>query len=478
MQESEEILQKNEFMIPVDKTIEEFMKHLWAHPRTILSASYGDGKSYFLKKFEEHNDMKGYFVFLKLYPVNYQVVENRDIFELIKYDLIFQLFISGMINPKEPISDKVLLPWFIMTQGESIASWVSKICGLIGVDYPEFNAAVLTMNALPTIVKWKKKWEKFKETNKEPDSEISSFIQKIDKHYLYEADAVSVFIREAIAEYKSKEENKRVVLVIEDMDRLDPAHLFRILNVLSAQVDYAYRYGVSPDRRTVAGNKFGVDNVLLVMDYENTKSIYQHFYGADTNFEGYINKFISHNVFYYSLTQEKYKYFSEYLNKEVKIRMELVHALLPDNVFDKKTIREIVAAMKDTEKQLFFLPSYVDINHNVQLPKEILQLMVVLRRLGKNDDEIAKQVESAIINHPFQMMFYLGGFWLQFRGKTISDSFFIKSGESGNMYHINIFEVLENGFARIEIKEIVLREHIKLANMREFAGYLMQYMAK
>ena len=185
MQESEEILQENEFMIPVDHTIEEFMKHLWAHPRTILSASYGDGKSYFLKKFEEHNDMKGYFVFLKLYPVNYQVVENRDIFELIKYDLIFQLFISGMINPKEPVSDKVLLPWFIMTQGESIASWVSKICGLIGVDYPEFNAAVLTMNALPTIVKWKKKWERFKKTNKEQDSEISSFIQKIDKHYLY-----------------------------------------------------------------------------------------------------------------------------------------------------------------------------------------------------------------------------------------------------------------------------------------------------
>lgn len=477
MQESEEILQKNEFMIPVDKTIEEFMKHLWAHPRTILSASYGDGKSYFLKKFEEHNDMKGYFVFLKLYPVNYQVVENRDIFELIKYDLIFQLFISGMINPKEPISDKVLLPWFIMTQGESIASWVSKICGLIGVDYPEFNAAVLTMNALPTIVKWKKKWEKFKETNKEPDSEISSFIQKIDKHYLYEADAVTVFIREAIAEYKSKEENKRVVLVIEDMDRLDPAHLFRILNVLSAQVDYAYRYGVSPDRRTVAGNKFGVDNVLLVMDYENTKSIYQHFYGADTNFEGYINKFISHNVFYYSLTQEKCKYFSEYLNKEVKIRMELVHALLPDNVFDKKTIREIVAAMKDTEKQLFFLPSYVDINHNVQLPKEILQLMVVLRRLGKSDDEIATQIEYAIINYPLWMMYNLGGYWLLYMNRTISDSFCIKSKENGNMYLINIHDIMDNGCTRIDINEYVLQGSSRLADMREFAKYLLRYIA-
>lgn len=91
---------KEEFVIPVDDTIEEFMKHLWAHPRTILSAKYGDGKSYFLKKLEEHNDTKGCFVFLTLYPVNYQVVENKDIFDLIKYDLIFQFIAKGCWNTR------------------------------------------------------------------------------------------------------------------------------------------------------------------------------------------------------------------------------------------------------------------------------------------------------------------------------------------------------------------------------------------
>lgn len=40
------------------------------------------------------------------------------------------------------------------------------------------------------------------------------------------------------------------VLIIEDLDRIDPAHLFRIMNVLSSQVDNPY-YSEVPN-----GNKF------------------------------------------------------------------------------------------------------------------------------------------------------------------------------------------------------------------------------
>lgn len=37
--------------IPIDKAIIDFKNHLLSHPRTILSAKYGDGKTYFLSKF-------------------------------------------------------------------------------------------------------------------------------------------------------------------------------------------------------------------------------------------------------------------------------------------------------------------------------------------------------------------------------------------------------------------------------------------
>ena len=74
-----------ELYIPVDDVIREFRKHLLSHPRTILSAKYGDGKSFFLREFEMDKKVQENFVFLELFPVNYQVVENKDIFNLIKY---------------------------------------------------------------------------------------------------------------------------------------------------------------------------------------------------------------------------------------------------------------------------------------------------------------------------------------------------------------------------------------------------------
>ena len=39
-----------DFEIPVDERMLEFKRHLDCHPRTILSAKFGDGKSYFLNK--------------------------------------------------------------------------------------------------------------------------------------------------------------------------------------------------------------------------------------------------------------------------------------------------------------------------------------------------------------------------------------------------------------------------------------------
>ncbi len=69
-------------IIPMDEAIREFEKHLKSHPRTILSARFGDGKSFFLSAAEKR--LKNRIVFLKIYPVNYQVVENQDVFEYIK----------------------------------------------------------------------------------------------------------------------------------------------------------------------------------------------------------------------------------------------------------------------------------------------------------------------------------------------------------------------------------------------------------
>ena len=86
---------------------------------------------------------------------------------------------------------------------------------------------------------------------------------------------------------------KKTVLIFEDLDRLDPQHLFRILNVLSAHIDDTS----NPDK---VCNKFGFDNIVLVMDYETTEHIFHHFYGVAANYSGYMSKFLACEPFRYS----------------------------------------------------------------------------------------------------------------------------------------------------------------------------------
>lgn len=91
------------------------------------------------------------------------------------------------------------------------------------------------------------------------------------------------------------------VLIIEDLDRIDPAHLFRIMNVLSSQVDNPY-YSEVPN-----GNKFGFDKIILVMDYEIARHLFHHFYGKEANYEGYMNKFLNTLPYSYSIKEEAHR---------------------------------------------------------------------------------------------------------------------------------------------------------------------------
>ena len=75
-------MKPEDFVIPVDNYVKEFLHHLDSHPRTILSARYGDGKSYFLSEVIKSQHSLQNYVFLTVYPVNYQVIDNKDILSL------------------------------------------------------------------------------------------------------------------------------------------------------------------------------------------------------------------------------------------------------------------------------------------------------------------------------------------------------------------------------------------------------------
>lgn len=111
-----------------------------------------------------------------------------------------------------------------------------------------------------------------------------------------ECDAFTYLIQKSLEQMMAKS-----VLIIEDLDRIDPAHLFRIMNVLSSQVDNPY-YSEVPN-----GNKFGFDKIILVMDYEIARHLFHHFYGKEANYEGYMNKFLNTLPYSYSIKEEAHR---------------------------------------------------------------------------------------------------------------------------------------------------------------------------
>lgn len=84
--------------------------------------------------------------------------------------------------------------------------------------------------------------------------------------------------------------SKESVLILDDLDRIDPEHVFRILNVFSSYFDLENR-GLS--------NKFGFDKVIIVMDVKNIENIFSHRYGKNVDFSGYFDKFFIEEIFFF-----------------------------------------------------------------------------------------------------------------------------------------------------------------------------------
>ena len=122
---------------------------------------------------------------------------------------------------------------------------------------------------------------------------------------LYEHDLYTELIEKTLTFIHERDNKFNSTLIIEDMDRIDPAHLFRILNVLGAHLDNG----------SGNGNKFGFKNIILVLDYKTTAHVFHHFYGEHANYDGYMSKFISHNVFHYDIEKAAQ---TELLNTMIK----------------------------------------------------------------------------------------------------------------------------------------------------------------
>ena len=130
----------------------------------------------------------------------------------------------------------------------------------------------------------KRDFEEFKQDYLSSDGGIAGkFMKAIEsENNLAATDHISHLLYEKIGQLKiSREKKKRSVLILDDFDRIDPEHTFRILNILSAHME--------GDEE----NKFGFDHIIVVGDIDNLRNIFHHKYGDKTDFWGYFDKFFT-----------------------------------------------------------------------------------------------------------------------------------------------------------------------------------------
>lgn len=84
--------------INLKEQIKNFYQYLETTDRIILSAKFGDGKTYFLNQLRKSKELEEKYRFITIYPVNYSVAKNEDVFEYIKRDIILQLDKDGLLN--------------------------------------------------------------------------------------------------------------------------------------------------------------------------------------------------------------------------------------------------------------------------------------------------------------------------------------------------------------------------------------------
>jgi len=279
------MVKKEKVKIELGQITDDFAHHIEVrdNKRILFTAPYGQGKSTFLNSFFE--DKEHQYQVIKLYPVHYSVTSNEDIFELIKFDIATQLMVVAKHHLVKQDFSVLLTSQVFLRHNLGVHQYVPMLINafsLLGKTGHEVLDLLISAGIKPLQKTWKS-WSSFhKKAQIDEGKQLLEYINKFEKRvgHVYEMDAVSLLIASLLK--RMGEESKTSVLLIDDLDRLDPDHIFRLFNVFSGHFDM-----VSGD------NKFGFDKTIFVCDIDNIYEIYRHKYGQHVDFKGYVDKFYS-----------------------------------------------------------------------------------------------------------------------------------------------------------------------------------------
>jgi hypothetical protein len=264
--------------IRLDGVFENFYEHYNkpGNSRILFTAPFGMGKTYFLNRFfnDYMHEKDPNVQWIRVSPVNYVPSDNVTIFELIKVEILLNLFLCGELD-----SEKIDLKStyfestmeFVKRKPGALVNLIADMLPLLSID-PVTNLVLSGIkDAAKSVTGFLGEIKKLKvERDQEQisdDTTAKDYIEHLinQKGTHLEFDLISEIIFKTI-----EKSEKKFVLVVDDLDRLDPAHIFRILNIFSAHNNFDET------------NKFGFEKVITVCDFENIESIFHHFYGVKT----------------------------------------------------------------------------------------------------------------------------------------------------------------------------------------------------
>lgn len=386
-----------------------------------MSAKFGDGKTYLLNELRRDEAMQDKYEFFTIYPVNYSVAKNEDVFEYIKRDIIVQLHERKLL---ENIDLNALFgSIFTLADLTSVVPFLLSLIPLGELCNEGYNK----------FLEIKKKYDEKKHT---VDKYLSQFANTAG--CIHEEDGYTKLIKKAI-KWISQDHSlngkvkkaKKPVLIIEDLDRLDPKHLFRILNVVSAHIDDSKQ----PD---IVGNKFGFNNIVLVMDYDVTKHIFHHFYGAQACYEGYMSKFLSREPFRYSIKYIMIRAFEAQLGEKLGIHELLPHLQNFREKLAESSLRDLYKLTQFDTDSYFngFEYSYFGGSMPTSLP--LFHLIIYMMESGMPVEKIEEDLRS-LNNFIFQIS---NGYSIQY--KVIKLLYPVYITNSPNIEYIKAYNATYN----------------------------------
>lgn len=345
------IIQSGRDLIDIKNPIESFHRHLndRANTKILFSGPFGQGKTTFLDHyFYGESVVNDKYEVFKVFPVNYSVASNEDIFKYIKTDILFQLLAKDIEFDKSEMSIISSFEEYIYLNPKKAILSFLKNASHLNAKTEAIAKVVESLNEfLKPIFTYHKK-------NNVDDKELAiDYLKDIyeKEGSLFEDNFYTQLIRQLL-ERLVTDTRKENVLIIEDLDRMDPDHIFRILNVISAHYDN-YNFNGNENHH----NKFGFDKIILVCDVKNIENIFHHKYGAKTDFGGYMNKYFSTKPFEYdnkvmmthvlikmeeNFIQNRYRYANNITNL-----FDVFHKILIDMIFaNKLSLRQVLKLVR------------------------------------------------------------------------------------------------------------------------------------